>query len=187
MKYDYIIKAVQRLKRRYKTNDIYELCRRMKIILSEVPMGTGKNAVKGFYIRNARKKVITVNRDLPEIVRRYIIAHELGHAVLHENGGISCFQDVAMYDVSSLMEKEANLFAAEILMEDAEVLLLLGESRDFYYTASLLEVPPEFLEFKFRMMRQKGYALPEAPITARSNFLKAVPIPEDCPIDFREK
>ena len=183
MKYDYIIRAVRRLKKRHKTNDIYELCRKMKIILNEVPMGTGKNAVKGFYIRNARKKVITVNSDLPEIVQRYIIAHELGHAVLHENGGISCFQDIAMYDVSSIMEKEANLFAAEILMEDAEVLMILGESRDFYYTASLLEVPPEFLEFKFRLMRQKGYTLPEAPIIAQSNFLKVVPFPEHYPID----
>ena len=91
MKYDYIIRAVRRLKKRHKTNDIYELCRKMKIILNEVPMGTGKNAVKGFYIRNARKKVITVNSDLPGIVQRYIIARELGHAVLHENGGISCF------------------------------------------------------------------------------------------------
>ena len=53
MKYDYIIRAVRRLKKRHKTNDIYELCRKMKIILNEVPMGTGKNAVKGFYIRNA--------------------------------------------------------------------------------------------------------------------------------------
>ena len=89
----------------------------------------------------------------------------------------------AIDQMSSIMEKEANLFAAEILMEDAKVLMILGENRDFYFTASLLEVPPEFLEFKFRLMRQKGYTLPEAPIIAQSNFLKVVPFPEHHPID----
>ena len=73
MKYDYISRIVQKLKKKYRTDDVWELCDAMKVIINPVPMGSGSTAVKGFFIRSARMKVITINSDLPEIVRRYIL------------------------------------------------------------------------------------------------------------------
>ena len=122
MKYEYISRAVRKLKKKYGTGDVRELCGALKIVINPVPMGTGRTAVKGFFIRSARVKVITINSDLPEIVRRFILAHELGHAVLHGSSGCNTFHDVTLYDDSSETEKEANLFAAELLMNDEDVL-----------------------------------------------------------------
>ena len=178
MKYDYIIRAVRNLKKRYKTAGPKEICRKLHIILNEVPMGTSPTAVKGFFIRNARKKVITINSDLPAVVQRFILAHELGHAVIHGNS-VRMFNDITLYDESSPEEKEANIFAAELLMEDEEVLEHLHSGCTFFTAASILDVPPEFLDFKIRVMQMKGLEVALSPITSDSCFLKNIAIPDN--------
>ena len=184
MKYEYISKAVQKLKRKYGTEDVRKLCDDMKILINPVPMGSGRTAVKGFFIRSSRVKVITINSDLPETVRRFILAHELGHAVLHGNSGCSTFHDVTLYDDSSATEKEANLFAAELLMNDEDVLTMINHDGTFFSAAAVLGVPMELLDFKFRMMKWKGYKLVEPPVVSRSDFLKEIPIPENHDDDY---
>ena len=184
MKYEYISRAVRKLKKKYGTGDVRELCGALKIVINPVPMGTGRTAVKGFFIRSARVKVITINSDLPEIVRRFILAHELGHAVLHGSSGCNTFHDVTLYDDSSETEKEANLFSAELLMNDEDVLDQINNDGTFFSAASMLGVPMELLDFKFRMMKWKGYKLVEPPVVSRSDFLKEIPIPENHDDDY---
>jgi len=77
------------------------------------------------------------------------------------------------------MEKEANLFAAELILEDDKVLSALNQDTTFFSAAALLYVPAELLDFKFRIMKWKGYKVVEPPINARSNFLRDMEVPED--------
>ena len=183
MKYAYIIDVLRKLKKKYGTLDIYELCERMGILIHYYPMGKGLKSGKGFFTRQAQIKVITVNSDLPEIVRRFVIAHELGHAVLHYDPCIQMFRDMVLFDETTVTELEANLFAAEILLEDEEVIGLLRDGSSFFETAAVLNVPAELLDFKLRMMRMKGYGLAMAPITADSRFLKDLKMPENHDLD----
>lgn len=183
MKYDYILKIIRKLKARYGTQDVYELCKRMGILINPCSMGTHPKAGKGFFTYKSKIKVITVNCDLPEIVQRFIVAHELGHAVLHFGRGTQMFSDLVLFDETAVTEKEANLFAAEILMEDEEVIGYLKGGMSFFETASALNVPAELLDFKLRIMRMKGYALGLAPITADSKFLKDLKVPENHDLD----
>ena len=46
MKYEYISRAVRKLKKKYGTGDVRELCGALKIVINPVPMGTGRTAVK---------------------------------------------------------------------------------------------------------------------------------------------
>ena len=179
MKYDYISRIVQKLKKKYRTDDVWELCDAMNVIINPVPMGSGSTAVKGFFIRSARMKVITINSDLPEIIQRIIVAHEICHAMFHCRSGIHAFHEVALFDQNSIMEKEANLFAAEYLLSDEKVFDVLNRDTTFFSAASALYVPAELLDFKFRLMKWKGYKLIEPPISARSNFLRDIDIPDD--------
>lgn len=162
---------VSRVKIKYRTNDLYEICRAMKIRIQTFPMGTSEESCKGFFLMNARCKVITINSDLPDHIQRIILAHELGHAILHSDAAISAFHEFAMFDDSDRMEYEANVFAAEFLLEDDEVTERLEEQMDFFTMAKVLSVPPELLDFKCRILQRQGYEI-KAPYIAKGNFLK---------------
>ena len=175
MSVDYICREVKRLKKKYHESDPFKLCDAMGIILLDAPMGNYQGACKGFFLTQSRKRSITINSDLPEELQRIIVTHELGHAVLHAKAvGVNAFHDFELFDSTSFMEYEANIFAAEFLMDDDDVLEKLNEDISFFGAASLLRVPPELLDFKFRLMKRNGYKLIDPPLMANSNFLKDV-------------
>ena len=176
MQYSHIVSAVERLKKRYHETDPFELCKAGGIILLFRPLGTDPDSVKGFFLEIKRIKTITINSDLPELIQKFIAAHELGHAELHRKLGLAAFNEVSLYDESSQYEKEANLFAGELLLDDNEVLDTLNDDSTFFTAAAKLRVPPELLDFKFRVMKWKGYKLIEPPVRAKSNFLKNLDI-----------
>ena len=177
MLYAEIVHAVEKLKKRYHENDPFALCQEKGIILLPEPFGLATDSIKGFFLQKKRIKTITYNSDLPYVLQRIIVSHELGHSELHTRGGVHAFHDVGMFDESSRFEKEANLFSAEYLLNDEEVLDTLNADNTFFAAASTLKVPMELLDFKFRVMKWKGYKLVEPPITARSNFLRDVEVP----------
>ena len=74
------------------------------------------------------------------------------------------------------MENEATFFAAEYLLDTRETLELLHEY-DMLTAAKILKVPPEFLDFKARMMLYDGLIDSYSEyIPVRSNFLKDTPL-----------
>jgi Zn-dependent peptidase ImmA (M78 family) len=150
------------------------LAQAMNLLVRYEPMGTTPKACKGFYLYQSRRHVITVNSDLPAALQRIILAHEVAHAVLHrEVVKLRAFHDFALYDNSSVYEYEANLFAAEYLLDDDEVMGKLSEDTFFVGVAQELRVPPELLDFKFRILKRKGWQV-ESPILANSDFLKRI-------------
>lgn len=88
--------------------------------------------VSGLLFRQGEDKAIGVNAAHPPVRQRFTIAHELGHLRLHP--GKDLFLDHVRVnlrdDVSSLgtdrEEREANAFAAELIMPASEV---VGEVR----------------------------------------------------------
>lgn len=182
MSYAEVCGAVEAPEKKYHESDPFRLCADMNIILLSQPLGNAPDAIKGFYLESKRIRTITVNCDLPEAVQRIIVAHELSHAVLHRHSGVHAFHDIGLFDESSLLEKDANLFAAEYLLRDQDVLETLNRDTTFFSAAAMLRVPAELLDFKFRVLKWKGYKLIESPISVRSNFLCDMEVPDnaDC-------
>ncbi len=178
MSYAYICDTVSRLRKKYKESDIRSLCQTMGILINPVAMGTDPDSIKGFFLRSKRIPVITVNSDLPDLVQRFIIAHELGHAILHKDRKVRYFHEAGLFDQTSPMEKEANFFAAELLMKDEDVLEQINRDCTFFSAAAMLNVPAELLDFKFRLMKWKGYKMVEPPIHATNDFLRDIPLPD---------
>jgi len=177
--YAEICESVSALVKKYDERDPFRLCRAMGIKLIFQAMGNAPDSVKGFFLECKRIRTITVNSDLPEVIQRIIVAHELCHATSHRKSGIHAFHDITLYDASSAMEKDANLFAAELLLDDQEVLQALNRDTTFFSAAAQLFVPAELLDFTFRVMKWKGYKLIEPPISAHSNFLRDVEVPDN--------
>lgn len=171
MSIEIIYREVSRIMRKYDEPDLWKLAEAKGIIVQVMPLGRTEKSCKGFFLRQSRKAYHHQQR-LPEQIQRIILAHEIGQAVLHhEAAKMKAFHDFALYDTSSQMEYEANLFAAEYLLEDDEVTELLSEDTFFLSVAKELEVPPELLDFKFRILKRKGWLI-ESPIQSNSNFLK---------------
>lgn len=179
MTYAEICDAVDIVKKKYDETDPFRLCRVMGIKLLFESLGTAPDAVKGFFLQCKRVRTITINSDLPKHVQRIVAAHEIGHAVLHRDRGVYAFHEVNTFDTSSSMEQDASIFAAEYLLEDREVLELLNTDNTFFTAASQLLVPFELLDFKFRVMKWRGYKLMEPPVLSPSNWMKNMSLPNN--------
>ena len=82
--------------------------------------------VSGILVRSKDGNIIGVNSTHPEARRRFTIAHELGHLMLHEGEQVHFDKEfrVSLRSNESsagtnVEEMEANFFAASLLMPDA--------------------------------------------------------------------
>ena len=178
MTYDDIIGIVADIKEKYDETDPARLCRDMDILLCQEPMGRSKECCKGVFVHRLGVSCITINSELSPTFRRIITAHELGHAVMHRRENIRYFHDYTYFDAINRYEKEANYFAAELLLSDEDVMSVMNEDTTFAEAASKLYVPFGFLDFKFRLMKWKGYQI-APPMTTKANFLNNVEVEFD--------
>lgn len=108
------IKArVNCLVRFYKTRDPFEMIKGMNIILVNYPL----EGVRGFYQYFQRNNIIYLDEKLSDSERRFVLAHELGHMMLHKKSN-AIFMDTRTQFNTSKYEQEANLFAMELLLPD---------------------------------------------------------------------
>ena len=108
-----IKEKVNELKKKYGTNDPFVLWERLGIWVYIVPLGN----VEGHYTYTKRKKVFFINENLNEVQREFCCAHELGHAIMHTKSNVY-FNNSKTYFIQSKFENQANLFAAELLLDD---------------------------------------------------------------------
>ena len=141
--------------KKYDTRDPFEICDAMQIRICYKDLG---HMIKAYYFYQSRIKNIVINSRVEEVVRNILCAHELGHAILHgELAAMRGFQEFELFDSIVPTEYEANLFAAELLIDDDDLLRLLNDNdKSFFSVAKELYVPAELLDFKFRILKNKG-------------------------------
>jgi len=177
LNHDYITEKVKQIKQIYDhEKSPYTLCFQMGIRLNHMNYGCRKNCVKGFSIKNKKIKCITYNCDLPRQMQEQIIWHEIGHCVLHDME-TTAYAFANWYDISSSKELEANLFSAEYQLDDEDVLEAMQEYDTFQSIARSLCVPEQVLDFKFRMMKNRGLQI-EPPSYTPSKYLKNFQMPK---------
>lgn len=112
------MRTVQTLKEYYGTADPFELCDYLDILVLDMALPP---SVNGFYSGAGGCQVIYLSTALERVQRKSICAHELGHALLHAHtNGI--FISSATLLVPSRYEREADLFAAHLLLEDGRIM-----------------------------------------------------------------
>lgn len=129
--------------KKYNTRDPFELADYMNIVIFEEELGH----VNGFYQACPKTKIIHLNKNLGYIQRKIVCAHELGHALLHSRLNI-LFLEKNTFLVKNKYEKEANKFAAELLISDDTIY----RYKDFTIEqiASFERINTELLELKFK-------------------------------------
>lgn len=136
----WIKKKVEDLYKKYKTRNPYTIARSLKItvVYWDLPL-----EIKGFYQYEKRNRIIFINSNLTNEEQLIVCAHELGHALFHKNVNTPFMSENTFLSVSKI-EREANRFAAELLIPD-EIFI---EHETIYNIASSLNVPIELVSLK---------------------------------------
>lgn len=105
---------------KYNTNDIYNLCDYLNIKI--IKLNSKNVLLKGkeaFYYRDKNnKEIIFIRNDLDLNLEKFILKHELGHALCHPN------LLYAGYSNTGKLERQANYFAfklSDIKFDEAEL------------------------------------------------------------------
>lgn len=139
-----IRKKVQQLIRRHGTNDPERLARTMGINVIYIDLG---GSVYGTYLKYKRVKTILIDAErTPEHLRRFVLAHELGHAVCTPDANTSWISAYTLALNTDRIEREANTFAVELLLPDDFV--HENEGCSIYQLARLRGVPEGLVELK---------------------------------------
>jgi len=136
---DYIKRSVKQLIEEHETNDPYRLAQAMGIDVDEFPF----RRIKGLILEIVGRVTIVLNANLPERMKRVVLAHELGHRQLSPQGmGYFFMADYTLMEPKT--EYEANRFAVE--------LVAWGESPTIDETlegfAARVGVPVELMKYK---------------------------------------
>ena len=77
------------------------------------------------------------------------------------------------YDITNQRELEANQFAANLLIDEEELLELLREGNDVVRIASMLNVNVNMLMVKFLTMNKSGYEF-NVPFVPKAAFMGTI-------------
>lgn len=103
--------TIQKLVRKFKTNDPFEIARGLNILVRYAEFDEG---TRGLYYRKLRRRFIVIHNGLDEHWQRVVCAHELGHDRLHP--GLSRFWlDEHTFFNTGKYERQANQFALKLL------------------------------------------------------------------------
>lgn len=99
----------------YGTNDVYELydCLEITIIRlnPENILLRGNEAIYNRDFNN--KEIVFIRNDLNRKYERFILAHELAHAIIHTNACTAAFDKTLLNE--GKLEREAHYFALKLL------------------------------------------------------------------------
>lgn len=129
----------------YKTNNVYEICSQLNIKIYKSHL----KDIKGYFLNISEGISIVVDYNLDEYEERCVIAHELGHVMLHRSSNI-CYLKNYTYSNTNKLENEANEFAAELLITDENIQEAFEKQFSIEQMACYFEVPKELIEYKFK-------------------------------------
>ena len=156
------------LVKKYKSRNPAEIAESLGIT---VAYNSEFSRLKGFYTVMNRKRYIVINDNLSDNEKKIVLSHELGHDRLHRKLAADAgLQEFVLYDMKSRPEYEANLFAAELLIDDGEMLELARSGYDIEEISKILCTDINLAAIKISAMNNRGYNFNPV-ITPKGNFL----------------
>ena len=157
------------LVKRFGTRDPFQIAKTLGI---EVLYCEDFGSLKGMYRVINLNRFIFLNKDLSDRMLRIVCAHELGHDQLHRRlAQENCLHEFTLYDMKTRPEYEANIVAAEILIDTEG---LLDYIYNYHYSAEqiarAMDTDINLVALKIAHLTELGYAL--QPVDHRSDFLR---------------
>lgn len=150
---EYIKELCDRFVKKYRTREPAEIAEHLGINVWYRNLG----GLKGFYLYERKSRYIIINETLDETTARIVAAHELGHDTLHRTLAREGMREKTLFLDNDKTERQANLFACELLIGDREIISLLNEYRDYNQTAYELNYPLGLICLKLDCLNRRGY------------------------------
>ncbi len=161
-----IIEAAEALLEKYGGSDVFETAENSGAKVWQRNLG----GLKGFYICENGSRYIVINEELDDTLKKVVCAHELGHDTLHRELSAGGIRENTMFLDNNKTEREANLFAACVLISDGDILELANGGADISGISAQLRLPLEIVSYKLSAMNYKGYNFNVGEV--KSDFLK---------------
>lgn len=147
----------RRLIKRYGTRDPFIIAEKLGI---EIVYADELKRLKGMYRVIKRNRFIFLNSANSHAMNAIVCAHELGHDQLHrEYAKTTPIQEFMLYDMASRREYEANIFAADLLLDDKEVLDYIDKGYDTLQIAKATYTDINLVALKVDWLIRNGYYL----------------------------
>ena len=127
--------------KKYETRNPFRLAEYLSVFVHVGPLGSRA----GCYMFLKNHKCIFLNEDLNEQERMLVIAHELAHSIMHRKENCYFIRNKTLL-LTSEIETEANMFAAELLIPDDLIYENPGMSKS--QIARLAGYDERIMEFK---------------------------------------
>ena len=139
----------------YRTRNPFRLAKAMEIELVIKELG----ALKGFYKVIYGVPFIFLNSSLDKKTSAVVLAHEIGHHLLHKEFATFGFEETSLFSPASRREYEANLFAAELLIADSAVDEAVENGYTVSQSAAKLGMSEELANLKISAYKFKNSSL----------------------------
>lgn len=149
----YILESAKNVLEEFGGRDVFETAENAGVNVWFRTLGS----LKGFYIFENNCRYIVINEDLDDVTKSVVCAHELGHDMLHRRMSVGGIRENTLFLANNKTEREANLFASEILISDNDILSLLSECDSIKRLSAQLGFPSELIQYKLEAMNLKGY------------------------------
>lgn len=106
-------------------------------LIQIIPHHFSNHKIEGLTVIDECGISFSYERDNPIVKQNFTLCHELGHFILKHNG--TCFTE-SIYNKGDILEREANIFSAVVLMPD---IVLLSK---IYYSCSSFKTVQDSLE-----------------------------------------
>ena len=120
------IETAHKLIRINETHDPFKLAKRLGYYVIFEDLGPINYAQRNTFCRIT---VITLNINIDKNWQRFVLAHEIGHAVLHQGFSTAFYRNNPGSSMINWAEKEANQFAMQIMLSnfDDDDLLMMNK------------------------------------------------------------
>lgn len=142
-------RLIQYYKRITGSSDPVKIAESAGIRIAIVPLGE----IAGNYILLKRKRWIFINDNIPSDspLFKVIVAHELGHALLHRKENCAFIKNKTLL-LTSGIEREANLFAAYLLITDDILLDYTNFTKEQFCNGT--GYPMELIDLRLNLIKK---------------------------------
>ena len=163
------IEQANKLVKKYGTRNADRLASELGIIV--IPRNFVKQ--KGVYKVIERNRYVFIKNDLHPVMHSIVLLHEIGHDILHRKEAIAVggFKEFNIFDMQDKrMEYEANVFTAQVSLDDDEILEYVYQGYDIGQIAKIMNSDINLVALKADALISHGHRL--RPQEYHREFLK---------------